>query len=52
MCELYERRWGQVRGREERTCVALPVELTENEKATEYDEDVEYGNKHGGHGLF
>ena len=33
------------------TCGALPVEMTENEKATEYDKNVEYGNKHRGHGL-
>jgi len=32
--------------------VALPVESTENEKATEYDEDVKDGNKHRGHGSF
>jgi hypothetical protein len=28
------------------TCAALPVETTEDEKASEYEEDIEYGDKH------
>jgi hypothetical protein len=34
------------------TCGALPVEMTENEKAAEYDKNVEYGDEHRGHGLW
>ena len=39
------------RERERLTCGALPVEMTENEKAAEYDKNVEYGDEDGGHGL-
>jgi hypothetical protein len=33
------------------TCAALPVEVAENEKAAEYDENVEDRDEHGCHGL-
>ena len=38
-------------GKEGLTRSAFPVEMTENEKAAEYDKNVEYGDKHRGHGL-
>jgi len=31
------------------TCGALPVEVTEDEKAAEYDKNVENGDEHRGH---